>query len=291
VKSCCEHATIGVFQDYCSYPQQPRTAEEEQAFALGVRRELSRLFAHPYTTVLMLDRRLPEADEHSRLHPYKTRGWCHIETSLSSLVKSRDCLWSLSRLQGAADWASFREELRATRLPPLSPVEVASMVQAKAASGELAFGVPSDLSLVTELYEYGFVRAFDTYTSVMNSARFAERPSSHIVYMDGDSFGWDDEAAFRVARALQYAKEHCSFAGGPLTVVFNGFQISRTARAAIVDSVFGITGLEALALWNRPAERPSSSPGRRSACHRLCRALRALVQPQPRDPPARPTEP
>lgn len=89
------HCTIGVLIDFCSYPQWPRTAEEQNRFDRGLKQELSKWYAHPHVPVLALDVLASPARGHTNRRPYDERGWCFTEKSLATLAKKSSAFWTL----------------------------------------------------------------------------------------------------------------------------------------------------------------------------------------------------
>jgi len=197
-----EHATIGVMQDYMSYPQMPRTAEEERRFEAGLHNELNLWYSHPYTIVLMIDTEASDVPEHTNRRPYIARGWCSAEMHLSSVVKDGTCLLSMSKFDPNASYNfdSLRNALSANRLSPRSPPAFAEELRTGLASGELAFTHNSDSEIVIKIYEKGFVRSFDDYITIRDG-----NPNIHYTII-----GWEDEVIPSVIDAFTYADKHTS---------------------------------------------------------------------------------
>lgn len=89
---------IGVFWDFASLHQKPRTKDEDTLFKEGLE-ALSYLYSHPKTIVYKVTKTPPDYprgykianDENLRSHavvPYQNRGWPFTESCWSSLTKS-----------------------------------------------------------------------------------------------------------------------------------------------------------------------------------------------------------
>lgn len=200
-----EHATIGILQDYASYPQVPRTDEESERFFRGLKTELNLWYTHPFTHVLMINTPASERPEHTNRRPYEQRGWCYVEKHLSAIVKDKHCLWDFSKYQGCShsDAVSavfdMRQQMEANRPPMVSPDRVAEEMRANVESGGLAFTSNADMDFVIHLYERGFRRAFDTY--VTTSGRH---------FIEQKLLGWGDREARLIAEALRYVQAKCT---------------------------------------------------------------------------------
>ena len=190
-----EHMTIGVMVDFMSYPQYPRTSEEEVVFKSGLKGELNGLYSHPFAPTLMITTRASEHPLHTNPRAYEKRGWTYIEARLSSMVKSNMCLWDLSKLTGEEkDWEDLYESMKANRLPITSPDRVAKDLRAAVESGEIAFTKGADLDLVLGIYERGFAPAFEGMQA------------EEVYFID---LGWGDEVVPILTEAIKYAEEHC----------------------------------------------------------------------------------
>ena len=195
VKKMGEHMTIGVMVDFMSYPQYPRTGEEEVVFKSGLKGELNGLYSHPNAPTLMITTRASEHPLHTNPRAYEKRGWTYIEARLSSMVKDADCLWDLSKLTGEEKtWKDLGDSMKANRLPMTSPDRVAKDLRAAVESGEIAFTKGADLDLVLGIYERGFAPAF-------------EGMQADLVYCS--NLGWGDEVVPILTEAIKYAEEHC----------------------------------------------------------------------------------
>lgn len=193
-----EHATIGVLQDYASYPQAPRSPEEDTRFSRGLKTELNYWYTHPFTICLMVTLSMSESPEHTNRRPYDQRGWCYVEKRLSSMVKDKNCLWDFSKYQGGQEFHELQDQMKADRPPMVSPERVAKEMRDGVDSGSLAFTARADMDFVIGLYERGFREAFQTYVRV-----------SGRTFIEQKCLGWGDEEAVIVAEALKYVEEHC----------------------------------------------------------------------------------
>ena len=190
-----EHMTIGVMVDFMSYPQYPRTGEEDMVFGAGLKGELNGLYSHPYAPTLMITTRASEHPLHTNPRAYDKRGWTFVEARLSSMVKDNRCLWDLSKLTGEEKtWEGLYKSMKANRLPITSPDRVAKDLRAAVESGEIAFTKGADLDLVLGIYERGFAPAFEGMQNVS-------------VHCSG--LGWGDEVVPILTEAIKYAEEHC----------------------------------------------------------------------------------
>ena len=190
-----EHMTIGVMVDFMSYPQYPRSKEEDTIFGAGLKGELNGLYSHPYAPTLMITTPASEHPLHTNTRAYEKRGWTYIEARLSSIVMDAYCLWDLSKLTGEEKtWGDLYKSMRANRLPITSPDRVAKDLRAAVESGEIAFTKGADLDLVLGIYERGFAPAFEGM-----QAKF-------VHYSD---LGWGDEVVPILTEAIKYAEEHC----------------------------------------------------------------------------------
>ena len=194
--------TIGVMQDFISYPQWPRNVEEKARFSRGLKTELNNWYSHPYTPVLVMNRLAFEAPVHTNRRPYEERGWCHVELRLSMLVKHQRSCWYL----GSSDTAykdlesvvDLQDALKKARMPPQSPDKVSQELRDGVRDGKLHFTTGSDCELVSELYRNAFVTAFDKFHTIDD------------VYIMYEGLDWDDSMVPDIVESLEYIKKHCS---------------------------------------------------------------------------------
>merc|ERR1712046_227821 len=72
-------STIGVLQDFGSFPQWPRSEDEAMRFRNGLKKELNEWYARSGVPVLMLDIPPTDRPEHTNRRLYSERGWCFAE--------------------------------------------------------------------------------------------------------------------------------------------------------------------------------------------------------------------
>lgn len=225
-----EHATIGILQDYASYPQVPRTDDESERFKRGLKTELNLWYTHPFTHVLMLNTSASERPEHTNLRPYEERGWCYVEKRLSSFVKDKHCMWDFSKYKGCSHsdvssaFFDLRQQMEARRPPMVSPDRVAEEMRAKVGSGDIAFTSNADMDFVIHLYERGFIRAFESYVT-----------TSGRDYIEQKLLGWGDEEARLIAEALRYVQAKCT-PEQTLTIDLRGNDWGAESGQAIKDA-------------------------------------------------------
>jgi len=176
---------------------------------------------HPFTFVLMMRGGLPPCSVRythrgtSQIHsaayantrPFDERGWCFFESCAASVVKDDECLWDYSMYDGGTSTLEgLRRALKAGRRPPLNPLVFADTLRARLADGSLGFTNEADSETVCELYQRGFVAAFDSYCAL--------KREDNVLYYQ--SLAWGREDALVLKTALVYIAEHCSFSAGGL---------------------------------------------------------------------------
>ena len=82
---------------------------------------------------------LPTGTEYTNTRPYEERGWCFVEQRLSGMVKDDNCLWDMSAYEGAIGYATMVYEMKAKRLPFMSPERVARELSEGVETGAIAF--------------------------------------------------------------------------------------------------------------------------------------------------------
>lgn len=205
VKTMGPHMTIGVLQDYGSYPQYPRTQGEQERFDAGLKAELNRWYAHPFTPVLMVTTPASEHPLHTNRRAYDARGWTFVEQRLSSMVKAESCLWDLSKLTSMDEaksmkakesehvWRHMSNSMKAGRPPMMSPERVERELREGVASGALAFTASADLDLVIGIYRRGFLEALESMRG--------QEVCLH-------NCGWGDAEVAVLVEAFQYVARH-----------------------------------------------------------------------------------
>ena len=211
-KKAGPECTIGVLWDYCSYPQYPRTEEESERFIRGLR-TINQWYMHPFTKVLMLNNTPENLPEHTNQRTYDERGWTYFERSAAAIVKHRSSLWEYSRYRGSTEFSTMSEQMIAHRHPVVSPDRFSSDLRQGVESGALRFTASADLDFVTELYQSGFILAFETFRrTAMNKG---------IVTYGG--LQWNDQEAQLIAETMAYVIAHCDIQNGnELTIWLGG---------------------------------------------------------------------
>lgn len=158
----------GVFWDFASLPQDqpdgmPMTDAEKVDFQRGLR-AINLLFGDPKTVVLQLTK-VPEKwhfvnlpDSEVNLTPYRNRGWCFYETTVSSTLKSSHLLLDLGlgekELESeSADWPEVQAASSGIRRPPLTPEDMALELKQR------KFAKKCDAELVAQRYTEFFHEA------------------------------------------------------------------------------------------------------------------------------------
>jgi hypothetical protein len=195
-----EHTTMGVMQDYLSFPQEKRSDHELERFKFGLKNELNIWYTHPYIPALMIDIPAPNVPEHTNCRPYSGRGWCCTEKRLCSIVKDGYCFLSLALFSGQEDLLMARRSMAAERVAPWAPDKFGSWLRDAVAKDQVAFTSGSDLDLVIGIYEKGFVHAFNTYREIKNIGLI------HFTLLR-----WGDDAIDALEEAFTYADKHCTF--------------------------------------------------------------------------------
>lgn len=243
VKDPC--GTVGVMWDYMSLPQAPRSPEEDDRFRRGLR-QMNSWYMHPFTHVLLMSSALPRSVAYTNTRPWDRRGWCFFEACASALVKHESCLWDEQHFDVAFGFFarqetldSLRKTLRAGRRSPLSPTEFAAEMRRRVEDGSLAFTAGKvDMDTVIQLYERGFVAAFDSFPRVSQG--------HNIISFFGLGFGAGQ--AESLISALAFVREKCTFPNGPVRISAEGNGFSEDSKATLRDVVSGCTGIEDLYL-------------------------------------------
>ena len=147
---------------------------------------------------------LPTGAAYGNTRPYEERGWCFVEQRLSGMVKDDNCLWDMSAYKGATKYDDMRKEMKAKRLPFMSPERVARELSEGVETGGIAFTVKGDVDVVSEMYQRGFVSAIDDFT--YNTA--TKRQQTGTLFCE--RLGWADAEGKVIVEALAYARKHCS---------------------------------------------------------------------------------
>ena len=159
---------------------------------------------HPFTHVLLMTTPLPTGAAYANTRPYQERGWCFVEQRLSGMVKDHNCLWDMSAYKGATGYADMRKEMKAKRLPFMSPERVARELSEGVETGAIAFTAKGDVDVVGKMYQRGFVSAIDDFTYNRNTERVQDG------YLFYTNLGWTNAEGEVIVEALAYARKHCS---------------------------------------------------------------------------------
>ena len=147
---------------------------------------------------------LPTGAEYANTRPYQERGWCFVEQRLSGMVKYDDNLWDMSAYEGRTDFVGMMNEMKAKRLPFMSPERVARELSEGVETGAIAFTAKGDVDVVGKMYQRGFVSAIDDYTYNCKTERVK---TGTLFYKN---LGWTDADGEVIVEALAYARKHCS---------------------------------------------------------------------------------
>ena len=171
---------------------------------------------------------LPTGTEYTNTRPYEERGWCFVEQRLSGMVKFQDCLWDMSAYKGATKYDDMVKEMKAKRLPFMSPERVARELSEGVETGAIAFTAKGDVDVVGKMYQRGFVSAIDDYTYNATTERVA---TGCLFYTD---LGWTDAEGEVIVEALAYARKHCSPSYGRRDFnLFHGNSFGEATKAAM----------------------------------------------------------
>ena len=130
--------------------------------------------------------------------------------------------------------------LRAGRRSPLSPTAFALEMRSRVEDGSLAFTAGKvDMDTVIELYQRGFVAAFDSFPLVSLG--------HNIVSFFGLRFGAEGQADSLIG-ALDYVSANCTFPNGAVRISAEGNSFSDQSKAALRDAVSGCAGIEEIYL-------------------------------------------
>jgi len=174
-------------------PQLPRSDDfEKQRFKAGLG-AINQWYAHPYTHVLLVNNPVPLGDgKYENTRPYENRGWCKFERTISSLTKYSTCLEILDTEEGST--------AEPHRGPPISPDVFSDQMRNGVREKTIVFTAGADEDFVIEQYRKGFINAYENHTHIQHNGGW--------IHLSG--LGWGDEEAFAIAKAIEYAVEHCS---------------------------------------------------------------------------------
>jgi len=201
-------------------PQGPdRTDMERKHFGVGME------YMHPFTLVLMITQSPSDNQQHTNRRLYHERGWCFFEMRASSIVKDNSCLWDLGKYQGGKTWGDLKKQMRVKRPVPISPEILRNQLEEGVTSERLAFTMGlEDMELVSQLYESGFVQAFETFVGIQSDG-------NNI--LDYSNLGWGDEEMPMIKDALAYVQKHCSLSV-PLRVHLHGNALGEDSKRQLL---------------------------------------------------------
>ena len=196
-----EGCRVGVFWDYTALPQRnpesgadDRIEEEKERADRAMRTAVPSWYSHPSTFVLLCCTPLPTAFAavYTKDQPYRHRGWCVTERTMSAITKDSAALIDLRTLRKKPK--DIRDILRYGKLsrpPPMAPDAFRSMLEAGLADGTIRFTYETDRDAVGDIYEGAFM------------GQLREAPALHY-----DRLDWGDDEAVTLAAALAYAGQH-----------------------------------------------------------------------------------
>lgn len=175
----------GLFWDFVSLPQKPRSAEEEVNFRRGLA-AMALFYSSTDHAVVQL-KEMPANEAQLNLTPYSLRGWCTFEEVVASILKSSQMLLDLrlaaTCFQTGGGWLDVTRRAVAGRQPPLHPNRMEELLLTK------KFTNDADTSVVARLYR-GF---FHDVCGAAQRLHF-----QHI----GEGVGWGAKEASQLAEAL-----------------------------------------------------------------------------------------
>jgi len=148
---------VGIFWDFASLPQHPRSEEDNQIFQQGLQ-SINFLYGSQVTGVIQL-KTMPSDDADSSLNliPYDERGWCTVEAKVAGVMKNSVSLLDLSQadhlLKTGADWLKIRDAAMSSRPVPMLPLALAELLESK------KFTAKADKTMVANLYADYFEQA------------------------------------------------------------------------------------------------------------------------------------
>ena len=176
-----EYGDLGLFWDYSSLYQRPRTDEQQRLFLDGLGR-MGVLYAHSYCQVL----KLTELPEGFGGPGYQDRGWTTFESCVSSLNKRQ--LYDLGKLTDLESeieyFELFRSEeaaCRANRSCPRNPDSFNRLLKEK------KFTNGADAKVVSHLYKTSF-----------------DEVVLGVTVLDCSEFGWGRAEAEMLIEALPH---------------------------------------------------------------------------------------
>uniref|UniRef100_A0A7S0AYJ7 Uncharacterized protein n=1 Tax=Pyrodinium bahamense TaxID=73915 RepID=A0A7S0AYJ7_9DINO len=123
----------GVFVDWCSLYQRPRSPEETKSFVRGLR-GAGLLFGHQLIWKLLLTRPPKSGARITQRAPYEKRGWPFFERAVSSLLTAREHVLDLGLATNASNCSGGQalvDSCVAARRPPQTPPEFDDCMDSK----------------------------------------------------------------------------------------------------------------------------------------------------------------
>ena len=172
---------------------------------------------------LCLTGELPTGAAYTNARLHKQRGWCRFEIAAASLIKNRDCLLDVPRLDPeATTFSDACWSMRKGRAPPQAPPAFADEMRADVAGRAVAFTAGADMEFVIGQYTEGFEDAFNTYKA---------KGGGVLHWSDLD---WGDEQAPQLLAALEYVRDHYPEGAAKMTIiVFTGNKFSEETKAKV----------------------------------------------------------
>jgi len=175
-KLVAAHEHVAVFWDWCSIPQQPRSAEDNAAYKRALE-HVHLWYAHTWTAVWMLTKP-PEG-----VKAYSERGWPSFERAVSSLIMPVSRVLDLGLLSDVVwqndDYAEVEWKCKVKQLPPESPERFAGTLKGR------RFSNKADRDIVAKKYE-------ETFQKLMGTAQSLEFKK----------LGWDDDSVLELCSCL-----------------------------------------------------------------------------------------
>lgn len=195
----------GIFLDWCSLLQHPRSADEERSFHRA-RNEVHLWYVHQSSHVWMLTK-VPCTAEIKL--PYGSRGWPMFERSLSQMIIPSSRVLDLGKFdRTCTSWPDTSIACRANRYPPMAPEVFVTELRKKAFSQGAA-----DRSWVIERYAETFAEVICSAEELhFNDLGWGDAEMLRVVdvvcrclrlrglYLDGNTI--TDEGASKLADAL-----------------------------------------------------------------------------------------
>lgn len=246
---------FGVFWDFAALPQKgpdgKRSAKEQETFTRGL--GAMALLYGSRNTVVLLQTAMPEVPPSlsTNLRPYRERGWCLFEATVSNILKPGHCRFDLGSEAArqvlateGSTWSEFRGVATAKRDPLLHPETMRAKLE------ETAFtNGKEDREIVAQKYEEFFHQAVAT-DRLLNYNNVSNGP------------GWQNEEIYELCKSLMsfargerlWLRNH-NFDDKGLRAVLKHLPKLKHLKGLNVCGCANIsgTGFEALADYQMPA--------------------------------------